>query len=150
MSGEDRWCVVTGGRGFAARHLVEMLLKQETYSVRIADLGPKIELEPYEEGILGEALQSGRAKYVPTDLRDKAQVVKGVSLCQPNLHISLALSILIRNTRYSPSTDGLDTEVIVSYPIDMFSVLQLLKELRLSSTWLLLIPPLITTNFIIL
>lgn len=85
MSGEERWCVVTGGRGFAARHLVEMLIKYQMFSVRVADLGPSIELEPYEEnGTLGEALRSGRAQYVSTDLCDKAQVLKGITteLCK--------------------------------------------------------------------
>lgn len=72
--------MVTGGRGFAARHLVEMLIRHNMYSVRIADLGPKIELEPAEEsGILGEALRSGRAQYISIDLRKKAQVLKGSS-----------------------------------------------------------------------
>lgn len=70
--------MVTGGRGFAARHLVEMLITYNMFSVRIVDLGPSIELEAREEqGILGEALRSGRAQYVPADLRDKAQVLKG-------------------------------------------------------------------------
>lgn len=78
MSIEKKWCVVTGGRGFAARHLVEMLIARDTFSVRIADLGATIDLEPSEEdGPLGQALRSGRAVYVPTDLRNKAQVVKG-------------------------------------------------------------------------
>lgn len=70
--------MVTGGRGFAARHLVEMLIKYNMFSVRIVDLGSCIELEASEEqGILGEALRSGRAQYVAADLRDKAQVLKG-------------------------------------------------------------------------
>ncbi|XP_075090324.1 3beta-hydroxysteroid-dehydrogenase/decarboxylase-like isoform X2 [Nicotiana tabacum] len=47
--GEERWCVVTGGRGFAARHLVEMLIRYEMFHVRIADLCPDIKLEPDEE-----------------------------------------------------------------------------------------------------
>ncbi|OIT39473.1 3beta-hydroxysteroid-dehydrogenasedecarboxylase isoform 1, partial [Nicotiana attenuata] len=47
--GEEKWCVVTGGRGFAARHLVEMLIRYEIHHVRIADLGPSIKLEPAEE-----------------------------------------------------------------------------------------------------
>ena len=75
---EDRWCVVTGGRGFAARHLVEMLVDAGIFRVRIADLGPTIDLEPSEEnGLLGQALSSGRAKYVSVDLRNKDQVLKG-------------------------------------------------------------------------
>ncbi|MED6173882.1 3beta-hydroxysteroid-dehydrogenase/decarboxylase isoform 2 [Stylosanthes scabra] len=69
MAVDDRWCVVTGGRGFAARHLVEMLIQDNTYSVRIADLGATIELEPSEQlGTLGKALSSGRAQYVSLDL----------------------------------------------------------------------------------
>ncbi|KAL7168984.1 hypothetical protein ACSBR2_034079 [Camellia fascicularis] len=59
MGGEERWCVVTGGRGFAARHLVEMLIRYDMFLVRIADLGPSIKLDPAEEkGILGEAIRS--------------------------------------------------------------------------------------------
>lgn len=71
--------MVTGGRGFAARHLVEMLIKYNMFSVRIVDLGSSIELETSEEqGTLGEALRSGRAQYVSADLRDKAQLLKGL------------------------------------------------------------------------
>ena len=78
MASQEKWCVVTGGRGFAARHLVEMLIRYEMFCVRIADLHPVLKLDPYEEeGTLGKALNSGRAEYVPTDLRDKAQVIKG-------------------------------------------------------------------------
>ena len=78
MGGEDRWCVVTGGRGFAARHLVEMLIAAGDFSVRIADLGPSIDLTPAEEsGLLGQALRDGRAEYISVDLRNKDQVLKG-------------------------------------------------------------------------
>lgn len=78
MSAQERWCVVIGGRGFAARHLVEMLLRYDMYSVRIADLAPCIKLDPYEEkGTLADALQNGRAQYVTTDLCDKSQVLEG-------------------------------------------------------------------------
>lgn len=81
---EERWCVVTGGRGFAARHLVEMLVRQEMFHVRIADLAPAIQLEAHEEtGLLGEAMRSGRVRYVSADLRDKAQVIK-CKLCSPS------------------------------------------------------------------
>ncbi|XP_021729555.1 3beta-hydroxysteroid-dehydrogenase/decarboxylase-like isoform X2 [Chenopodium quinoa] len=77
MTSQERWCVVTGGRGFAARHLVEMLIRYEMFCVRIADLGPSIKLDAYEEeGTLGKALSSGRAQYVSADLRDKGQVLK--------------------------------------------------------------------------
>lgn len=87
--GEERWCVVTGGRGFAARHLVEMLIRSGKWWVRIADLGPDINLDPYEEeGLLGEALRSGRASYFSADLRNKAQVASGISN-RPRNRISL-------------------------------------------------------------
>lgn len=78
MVGGERWCVVTGGRGFAARHLVIMLIRDGVYSVRIADLGPTITLDSDEvDGVLAGALKSGRAHYVSADLRDKSQVLKG-------------------------------------------------------------------------
>ena len=40
--GTERWCVVIGGRGFAARHLVEKLISYNMFLVRIADMGPTI------------------------------------------------------------------------------------------------------------
>ncbi|XP_051137793.1 3beta-hydroxysteroid-dehydrogenase/decarboxylase-like [Andrographis paniculata] len=89
MGGEERWCVVTGGRGFAARHLVVMLIKYGMYSVRIADLGSTIKLEAGEEnGVLGEALISGRAEYVSTDLRDKSQVLKACQGAEVVFHMA--------------------------------------------------------------
>lgn len=79
-SEKSRWCVVTGGRGFAARHLVEMLIRFDMFSVRIADLGPQIILDPSEQNsALGHAFQSGRATYISCDLRDKSHVFKGLS-----------------------------------------------------------------------
>ncbi|KAF7844594.1 3beta-hydroxysteroid-dehydrogenase/decarboxylase [Senna tora] len=89
MAIEGRWCVVTGGRGFAARHLVEMLIRYNMYSVRIADLGPNIELEPAEEsGILGEALRSDRAQYISVDLRKKAQVLEAFKGAEVVFHMA--------------------------------------------------------------
>eukprot|EP01018_Ginkgo_biloba_P025593 Gb_29102 [translate_table: standard] len=77
---ETRCCVVTGGRGFAARHLVVKLIESGQWIVRIADLAPAIKLDEAEEnGTLGQALSSGRAVYYCADLRDKSQVVK---VCQ--------------------------------------------------------------------
>lgn len=74
----EQWCLVTGGRGFAARHLVNMLIRYDIYVIRITDLNPDIKLEPHEEnGSLGNALRSGRAQYVSMDIRNKAQVYKG-------------------------------------------------------------------------
>ncbi|KAG5555666.1 hypothetical protein RHGRI_006349 [Rhododendron griersonianum] len=89
MGGEERWCVVTGGRGFAARHLVEMLIRYDMFSVRVADLGPSIKLDPAEEsGTLGEALRSGRARYVSADLCDKSQVLKAFQGAEVVFHMA--------------------------------------------------------------
>uniref|UniRef100_A0A0D3DK14 3-beta hydroxysteroid dehydrogenase/isomerase domain-containing protein n=1 Tax=Brassica oleracea var. oleracea TaxID=109376 RepID=A0A0D3DK14_BRAOL len=89
---ERWWCVVTGGRGFAARHLVEMLVRYQMFHVRIADLAPAVQLDAHEEtGLLGEAMRSGRVQYVSADLRNKAQVIKApdssINSCQ--LHCSV-------------------------------------------------------------
>ncbi|EPS71000.1 3beta-hydroxysteroid-dehydrogenase/decarboxylase isoform 2, partial [Genlisea aurea] len=87
--GEARWCVVTGGRGFAARHLVLMLLRDAIFSVRIADLGPKIVLDFEEEnGELGQALKAGRAEYVSADLRDKSQVFNAFQGAEVVFHMA--------------------------------------------------------------
>ncbi|VFQ95490.1 unnamed protein product [Cuscuta campestris] len=85
----ERWCVVTGGRGFVARHLVEMLICHEMFSVRVADLSLEIRLEPHEEnGTLGQALRSGRAVYVPMDLREKSQVLKACEGAEVVFHMA--------------------------------------------------------------
>lgn len=89
MSTEPTWCVVTGGRGFAARHLVAMLLQHGGWLVRVADLGPTINLDPAEEdGPLGQALRSGRAVYVSADLRNKDEVIKGEIFCDFDISLS--------------------------------------------------------------
>lgn len=89
MGGEERWCVVTGGRGFAARHLVGMLIKSSDFAVRVADLDPTVDLEPAEEsGLLGDALRDGRAEYVSTDLRNKAQVLKACEGAEVVFHMA--------------------------------------------------------------
>ncbi|XP_038884192.1 3beta-hydroxysteroid-dehydrogenase/decarboxylase-like [Benincasa hispida] len=108
MGSEEKWCVVTGGRGFAARHLVEMLIKYNMFSVRIVDLGSSIELEASEEqGILGEALRSGRAQYVSADLRDKAQVLKAFEGAEVVFHMA-APNSSINNYKlhYSVNVEG--------------------------------------------
>ncbi|KAL6207666.1 hypothetical protein ACLB2K_018621 [Fragaria x ananassa] len=89
MAGDDRWCVVTGGRGFAARHLVLMLIRQNIYRVRIADLGPTIDLEPSEsDGVLADALNSGRAEYISIDLRRKDQVLQACQGAEVVFHMA--------------------------------------------------------------
>ncbi|PRQ37822.1 putative 3-beta-hydroxysteroid-4-alpha-carboxylate 3-dehydrogenase (decarboxylating) [Rosa chinensis] len=78
MTCDERWCVVTGGRGFTTRHLVLMLIRQNIFHVRIADLGPTINLEPSESnGVLADALNFDRVEYISIDLRCKDQVLQG-------------------------------------------------------------------------
>ncbi|KAK4752403.1 hypothetical protein SAY87_021201 [Trapa incisa] len=104
----ERWCVVTGGRGFTARHLVEMLIKYGMFSVRVVDLASKVELEPHEEeGILGQALRSGRAQYVSTNLCDKAQVIKALEGVEAVFHMA-APNSSINNYKlhYSVNVEG--------------------------------------------
>ncbi|KAI3837168.1 hypothetical protein MKW92_011818 [Papaver armeniacum] len=108
MVGVERYCVVTGGRGFAARHLVTMLIKSQEWLVRVADLGPEIMLEPYEEeGVLGEAIRSGRAQYVSADLRDKAQVIKALEGAEVVFHMAAPdSSINNHKLHYSVNVEG--------------------------------------------
>ncbi|KAH6837097.1 3beta-hydroxysteroid-dehydrogenase/decarboxylase isoform 2 [Perilla frutescens var. hirtella] len=113
MGGEEKWCVVTGGRGFAARHLVAMLIKYGMFSVRIADLGPTIKLDEDEEnGVLGEALKSGRAEYVSADLRDKAQVVRVCVGVEVVFHMA-APDSSINNHRLHYSVNVQGTENVI-------------------------------------
>lgn len=78
---ETRWCAVTGGRGFMARHLVAALLRSGEWRVRVTDLATAVALEPAEEeGLLGVALRDGRAVYASADVCDTAQLTKG-TLC---------------------------------------------------------------------
>ncbi|GAB4854021.1 3beta-hydroxysteroid-dehydrogenase/ decarboxylase isoform 2, variant 2 [Ancistrocladus abbreviatus] len=89
MGSPEKWCVITGGRGFAARHLVNMLIQYEMYSIRIADLAPSINLEPSEEeGTLGKALRSGRAQYVSADLRNKVQILQAFQGAEVVFHMA--------------------------------------------------------------
>ncbi|CAL5204923.1 unnamed protein product [Lathyrus oleraceus] len=108
MAAEEGWCVVTGGRGFAARHLVETLIRLNTYCVRIADLGPTIELEPSEQlGLLGQALHSGRAQYVSVDLRNKAQLLKAFEGVEAVFHMAAPNSSINNyQLHYSVSVEG--------------------------------------------
>ncbi|KAL1830723.1 hypothetical protein ACET3Z_000374 [Daucus carota] len=103
MSAPERWCVVIGGRGFAARHLVEMLIRYDMYSVRIADLAPSIKLDPYEEkGILADALHRGRVQYVSTDLCDKAQVLEVCHGAEVVFHMAAADSSIDNYQLHQP------------------------------------------------
>lgn len=72
-------CVVTGGRGFLARCVVQKLLSEGRYVVRIVDLAPSMTLSNEElVGDLGLAVQTGRVQYVSCDIRNKQQVVEAM------------------------------------------------------------------------
>ncbi|XP_047092917.1 3beta-hydroxysteroid-dehydrogenase/decarboxylase-like [Lolium rigidum] len=74
-----RWCAVTGGRGFMARHLVVVLLRSGGWRVRIIDLGPEAILEPAEkDGLLGAALRDGRAVYVSADICELSELTEAL------------------------------------------------------------------------
>ncbi|XP_042520340.1 3beta-hydroxysteroid-dehydrogenase/decarboxylase [Macadamia integrifolia] len=118
MATEEKWCVVTGGRGFAARHLVEMLIRSGKWSVRIADLGPSIKLEPNEEqGILGEALRSGSAQYVSADLRDKAHVIKACQGAEVVFHMA-APDSSVNNHQLHHSVNVVGTKNVIDACIE--------------------------------
>ncbi|CAI0555901.1 unnamed protein product [Linum tenue] len=106
MSG--KCCVVTGGRGFAARHLVDMLIRSDKFLVRIADLPPAIDLSPEEEnGDLGRALESGRASYVSMDLRNKPQVLQALKGAEVVFHMAAPHSgINNYQLHYSVNVEG--------------------------------------------
>ncbi|RLN40401.1 3beta-hydroxysteroid-dehydrogenase/decarboxylase isoform 1-like [Panicum miliaceum] len=106
--GGGRWCVVTGGRGFAARHLVTMLLRSGEWRVRVADLAPAIALDrDEEEGFLGAALREGQAAYVSADLRDKAQVAKAFEGAEVVFHMAAPDSSINNfHLHYSVNVEG--------------------------------------------
>lgn len=116
VMGEGRVCVVTGARGFAARHIVLMLLQSGSWIVKVSDLHPSIKLDPTEEsGALGDALRSGRAVYVSADLRDKAQVING------NPSLFLAVKRLVLFTMSSTPNSVLISSVVIVPASDSFS-----------------------------
>ncbi|KAI3454023.1 hypothetical protein Pfo_010686 [Paulownia fortunei] len=119
MGEEERWCVVTGGRGFAARHLVVMLIKYGMFSVRVADLGSTIMLDSDEEnGVLREALMSGRAKYIAADLRDKSQVLKACQGAEVVFHMA-APDSSINNHQLHHSVNVQGTKNIIDACIEL-------------------------------
>ncbi|VAH85921.1 unnamed protein product [Triticum turgidum subsp. durum] len=74
-----RFCAVTGGRGFMARHLVMALLRSGDWRVLITDLGPEATLSPAENGgLLGAALRDGRAVYASADVCQLPQLTKAL------------------------------------------------------------------------
>ncbi|KAL7112074.1 hypothetical protein ACP275_05G130200 [Erythranthe tilingii] len=119
MDDEERWCVVTGGRGFAARHLVAMLIKYGMFSVRVADLTPTVVLDSDEEnGVLGDALKSGRAQYVSADLRDKLQVLKACQGAEVVFHMA-APDSSINNHQLHRSVNVQGTQNIIDACVEL-------------------------------
>lgn len=119
MASQERWCVVTGGRGFAARHLVEMLIRYEMFCVKVADLHPSISLEPYEEeGTLGKALKSGHARYVSVDLRDKAQVLTAFRGAEVVFHMA-APNSSINNYKLQHSVNVEGTKNVIHACVEL-------------------------------
>jgi len=73
-----RWCAVTGGRGFMARHLVAALLRSGEWHVRVTDLAPDVMLGLGDtEDVLDDALRDGRAVYASADVCNLDQLIKG-------------------------------------------------------------------------
>ncbi|XP_051230545.1 3beta-hydroxysteroid-dehydrogenase/decarboxylase-like [Lolium perenne] len=88
---EARWCAVTGGRGFMARHLVMALLRSGGWRVRITDLAPDAALEPTEnDGLLGAALRGGRAVYVAADVCELVQLTEALEGVHTVFHTAAA------------------------------------------------------------
>lgn len=88
-------CLVTGGRGFLARHLVLRLIDEDRWIVRIADLAPAPALSAEEEeGPLGRAIRTGTAEYVPLDVRDTEQVARCCRGAAAVFHLAAASSAL--------------------------------------------------------
>ncbi|KAK3146997.1 hypothetical protein QOZ80_3BG0276380 [Eleusine coracana subsp. coracana] len=74
---EARWCAVTGGRGFMARHLVAALLRSGKWRVRVTDLAPAVVLGRGEmEELLSSSLHDGQAVYASADVCNLDQLVK--------------------------------------------------------------------------
>ncbi|XP_062006002.1 3beta-hydroxysteroid-dehydrogenase/decarboxylase-like [Rosa rugosa] len=66
-----------------------MLIHQNVFRVRIADLGPTIDAEPSESnGILADALHSDRAEYISIDLRCKDQVLQAFQGAEVVFHMA--------------------------------------------------------------
>lgn len=119
MSADEKWCVVTGGRGFAARHLVEMLIGHGMFHVRIADLESAIQLSPEEEnGSLSQALKSGRARYVSADLRNKAQVLKAIEGAEVVFHMA-APNSSVNNRQLHYSVNVLGTKNVIDACVEL-------------------------------
>lgn len=106
--GDPAVCVVTGGRGFAARHLVLQLLKSGQWIVRIMDLAPQISLDAHEEsGLLADSLASGKAQYLRADLRDKFQVLEACKGAVAVFHMAAPDSSINNfNLHYDVTVEG--------------------------------------------
>ncbi|KAL6629500.1 hypothetical protein ACP70R_029265 [Stipagrostis hirtigluma subsp. patula] len=86
-----RWCVVTGGRGFMARHLVAALLRSGEWHVRVTDLAATVVLGADEtEAVLGDALRDGRAVYATTDVCNLDQLTQAFNGVDVVFHTAAA------------------------------------------------------------
>eukprot|EP00250_Pteridium_aquilinum_P017404 c23614_g1_i1 orf=215-1936(+) len=106
---DGRVCVVTGGRGFAARHLVLQLLACGRWSVvRILDLAAHISLDAHEQsGLLAQSLASRKAHYVSVDLRDQSQVLQACKGAVAVFHMAAPDSSINNfNLHYSVTVQG--------------------------------------------
>uniref|UniRef100_A0A7N2MGI5 3-beta hydroxysteroid dehydrogenase/isomerase domain-containing protein n=1 Tax=Quercus lobata TaxID=97700 RepID=A0A7N2MGI5_QUELO len=120
--GTERWCVVIGGRGFAARHLVEKLISYNMFLVRIADMGPTINLDPHEEnGTLSQALRSAQAVYhssMSSSMNDY-QLHYSVNVEGTKNVVDACIELKVKRLIYtsSPGVHGiLDADESVPYP----------------------------------
>ncbi|XP_066340309.1 3beta-hydroxysteroid-dehydrogenase/decarboxylase-like [Miscanthus floridulus] len=94
-----RRCVVTGGRGFMARHLVAALLRSGEWFVRVTDLTAAIELGRGDtEELLGDALQDGRAVYSSVDVCSLGQLIRAFE----------GIDVVFHTAAADPSKDNLE------------------------------------------
>ncbi|AQL06019.1 3beta-hydroxysteroid-dehydrogenase/decarboxylase isoform 2 [Zea mays] len=86
-----RWCAVTGGRGFMARHLVAALLRSGEWLVRVTDLAPDVVLGLGDtEDVLDDALRDGRAVYASADVCNLDQLIQAFEGVEVVFHTAAA------------------------------------------------------------
>ncbi|KAL6650108.1 hypothetical protein ACP70R_014332 [Stipagrostis hirtigluma subsp. patula] len=86
-----RWCAVTGGRGFMARHLVAALLRSGEWRVRVTDLAAAVVPGADEtEAVLGDALRDGRAVYATADVCNLDQLTQAFNGVDVVFHTAAA------------------------------------------------------------
>eukprot|EP00245_Coleochaete_scutata_P012197 TRINITY_DN4703_c0_g1_i2.p1 TRINITY_DN4703_c0_g1~~TRINITY_DN4703_c0_g1_i2.p1 ORF type:complete len:564 (-),score=109.67 TRINITY_DN4703_c0_g1_i2:286-1977(-) len=69
--------LVTGGRGFLGRYVVNKLLEKGGVKVKIVDIAPELMLDEQESsGLLGRMLYEKEAEYISADVRSSAQLIR--------------------------------------------------------------------------